>query len=124
MAGKHTIHEREQEAVQLPGRAHKMIISPDHFGPSRYMAFGVADFPARKHAPGHVHLQEEEILYVLSGHGAIYFNGEPEEIEPGTCIYVPPGIEHSIENVGDSVLKVVYVFSPAVKQGSYDRGQS
>ena len=45
----------------------------------------------------------------------------PKECEPGTCVYVPPGVEHSINNTGDEVLKVVYVFSPPVVQGSYDR---
>jgi mannose-6-phosphate isomerase-like protein (cupin superfamily) len=120
MSMKYTIHENEREAVQLPGRAHKMVISPDHFGPSKNMAFGVADFPPRQHAPGHKHENEEEILYVLSGHGEMYFDGEPEQIKPGTCIYVPPGVEHSINNLGDVVLKVAYVFSPPVKQGSYE----
>lgn len=117
---KYTIHEKEQEAVQLPGRAHKMIISPGHFGPAQNMAFGVADFPPSQHAPGHMHEKEEEILYVLSGHGEMYFDGVPEPIEAGTCIYIPPGVEHSINNLGDEILKVAYVFSPPVKQGSYE----
>ena len=118
---KYTIHESEVEAVQLPGRAHKMIIGPLNFGPAEHMCFGVADFPPRQHAPGHVHAAEEEILYVLTGSGEFYFDGKPEPVEPGTCAYVPPGVEHSINNTSDEVLKVVYVFSPSVVQGSYDR---
>ncbi len=118
---KHTIHENEVEAVQLPGRAHKMIIGPDNFGPAERMCFGVADFPPMKHAPGHVHESQEEILYVLTGKGEFYFDGVPEAVEPGTCVYVPPGVTHSINNTGEEVLKVVYVFSPPVAQGSYDK---
>jgi mannose-6-phosphate isomerase-like protein (cupin superfamily) len=120
MPTAHITHESEQEAVQLTGRAHKMIISPDHFGPAQNMAFGVADFPPRQHAPAHTHDQQEEILYVLSGRGEMYFDGVPEPIEPGSCIFVPPGVEHSIHNMSDDVLKVAYVFSPPVKQGSYE----
>ena len=118
---RYTIHETEIEPKELPGRKHRMIISPEHFGPAKHMAMGTADFPPRSHAPAHVHPKEEEILYVLSGEGNVYFNGESEPVRPGTCIYVPPGVEHSIENTSDEVLRVVYIFSPPVKQGSYDR---
>jgi mannose-6-phosphate isomerase-like protein (cupin superfamily) len=120
---QHTIHETEVVAAQLPGRAHRMIIGPQHFGPAQHMCFGTADFPAHRHAPAHVHLQEEEILYVLSGSGEFYFDGLAEPVEPGTCVYVAPGIEHSINNTSDEVLRVAYVFSPPVVQGSYDRQQ-
>ncbi|MGQ9631618.1 MAG: cupin domain-containing protein [bacterium] len=117
----YTIHESEVEAKSLPGRKHKMIIGPSNFGGAKNMCFGVADFPPEAHAPGHVHPSEEEILYVLSGSGEVYFDGRPEPVRPGTCIYVPPGVEHSINNTSKEVLKVAYVFSPPVAQGSYDR---
>lgn len=118
---KYTIHEEEVKAVSLPGREHKMIIGPDNFCESTKMCFGVADFPANQHAPAHVHEEQEEILYVLKGRGEMYFDNELEKIEEGTCIFVPPKVVHSINNTSDEVLKVVYVFSPPVKQGSYDK---
>lgn len=117
----YTIHEQEVPAVALPGRDHKMIIGPGRFGNAQNMAFGLADFPAHRHAPPHVHEASEEILYVLSGTGEFYFDGRPEPVQAGTCIYVPPGVTHSINNLGDDVLKVVYVFAPPVAQGSYDK---
>jgi quercetin dioxygenase-like cupin family protein len=118
----YTIHEKEVEAMQLPGRSHKMIIGPDNFGDIKNMCFGVADFPPGVHAPGHVHDIQEEIIYVLSGKGRIYIGeDEPEQLIPGTCVYIPVGKDHSIENTGHETLKVVYVFSPPAKQGSYDK---
>ena len=120
MPGIYTIHESEVEAKDLPGRKHKMIIRPDNLG-SKTMCFGVADFPPMTHAPGHVHKAEEEILYVLSGSGEMLFDGQPEPLRPGTCILVPQGVTHSINNTGTDVLKVAYVFSPPVEQGSYDK---
>lgn len=118
---RHTIHESEVPAVALPGRDHKMIIGPANFGPAQKMCFGVADFPPRRHAPPHMHEEQEEILYILTGSGEFYFDGVAEPIEPGTCVYVPPKVMHSINNTSDDVLKVVYIFSPPVVQGSYDR---
>ena len=117
------IHESKIIATALPGRDHKMILGPDRPGDARNMCFGLADFPPRSHAPEHVHQIEEEIIYVLSGHGAIYFDGIPESIEAGSCIYIKPTIAHSIRNDSDNIMKLVYVFSPPVAQGSYDRKQ-
>lgn len=118
---KYTIHEEEVKAVSLPGREHKMIIGPDHFGKSKNMCFGVATFPANQHAPAHVHDRQEEIIYIICGEGEVYFDGVPEHVEPGSCIYIPPGIEHSINNQSDIGMKLVYAFSPPAKQGSYDK---
>jgi mannose-6-phosphate isomerase-like protein (cupin superfamily) len=121
MAKRFTIHEDEVEAKELPGRKHKMMIGPADFGQASNMCMGVATFPPRTHAPPHLHPKEEEILYVLAGKGEMYFDGVPEGIYPGICIYVPPNVEHSINNTGNEPLKVLYVFSPPVTQGSYDK---
>ncbi len=56
---------------------------------------------------------------MLSGSGEIYFDGVPEKVEPGSCVSIPPNVEHSIKNQSKEVMKVVYVFSPPVVQGSY-----
>lgn len=121
MATEHVIHESETEAKDLPGRKHKMIVSPWHFGPAEHMCFGLADFPANAHAPEHVHEDSEEIIYVLTGEGEIYFDGKPEPVTVGSCVYVPKGVTHSINNTSDVVMRIVYVFSPPVVQGSYDK---
>jgi len=117
----YTIHEDQVEYKKLPGRDHKMIIGPQDFGGARNMCFGVAVFPPVSHAPAHVHPKEEEVIYVLSGHGEIFCNGEPEPLKPGSCAYIPPGTEHSIRNRSEGPLKVAYAFSPPAVQGSYDR---
>lgn len=118
---QHTVHENEVEYVPLAGRDHKMIVGPGKAMEARNMAFGVADFPPNAHAPAHDHAGAEEIIYILTGHGEIYFDGTPEPIEPGTVAYIPVGVEHSINNKSGQVMKIVYVFSPPVAQGSYER---
>ncbi|MBN1910057.1 MAG: cupin domain-containing protein [Pirellulales bacterium] len=117
---RNTIHERDVEAVSLPGRDHKMIVRPETMN-SEKMCGGVAVFPAGQHAPAHVHEAAEEILYVLSGTGNMYFDGQPERIEPGTFMLARQDVEHSLEADEGEDLKVLYIFSPPVRQGSYDR---
>lgn len=118
---KHTIHENEVEYVKLTGRDHKMIIGPGKAMEAKNLAFGVADFPPMSHAPAHVHQTEEEIIYVLSGKGEIFFDGVPEPVEAGSVAYAPVGVEHSIRNDSEEVMKVAYMFSPPVVQGSYEK---
>lgn len=121
MTDKYTIHESEVEFKKLQGRDHKMIIGPTNFGQSKNMCFGVAEFPPESHAPEHIHNAEEEVIYILNGSGKIYFDGKPEMVKPGTCVYIPSGIRHSINNMDKDTMKLIYVFSPPVVQGSYDR---
>lgn len=116
-----TIHESRVEAKKLPGRDHKMIVGPASALRAERMCFGVADFPPRSHAPAHTHAHEEEIIYYLSGAGEMFFDGVPEQVLAGTCVSIPAGVEHSIKNDSDEVMRIVYVFSPPVVQGSYDR---
>jgi quercetin dioxygenase-like cupin family protein len=118
---RHTVHESEVEYVKLPGRDHKMIVGPGKAMEARNMAFGVADFPPHAHAPAHDHTQAEEIIYVTSGYGEIYFDGVPEPVRAGTVACVPEGVEHSVNNQSDETMTIVYVFSPPVAQGSYER---
>ncbi|MCK4816162.1 cupin domain-containing protein [bacterium] len=115
----HTIHESEVATKDLPGRKHKMVVRPDNIG-AKNMCAGVAVFPANAHAPSHMHEKEEEILYVLKGEGNMYFDGKPERIKEGSFMFVPKGVRHSLEATSDKDLKVFYVFSPPVIQGSYD----
>jgi mannose-6-phosphate isomerase-like protein (cupin superfamily) len=117
---KYTIHEDDIKAKELPGRSHKMVISPDTM-PIKTMCGGVGIFPGNSHAPSHVHKNEEEILYVIEGEGNMYFDGNLEPIKKGSFMFVPKGVKHSLEATTDTDLKVFYVFSPPVVQGSYDK---
>lgn len=117
----HVIHESEVNFAELPGRKHKMIVSPWHFGKSIHMCFGTADFPPNSHAPSHVHEAEEEIIYFLTGYGEMFFDDKPEVIKRGSIAYIPPHVKHSIKNDSNETMSLVYVFSPPVKQGSYDK---
>jgi quercetin dioxygenase-like cupin family protein len=121
----HILHEDKIEAKELPGRKHKMVFGPfEGMLKCERMCGGVAWFPPKSHAGEHTHPKEEEIIYILSGHGAIYFDGEPEDVNPGDFVSIPCGVSHSIRNDADGLMKLLYVFSPPVVQGSYDKKEN
>ena len=54
----------------------------------------------------------EELLYVLRGRGIETVGDEQREVGPGTAIFIPPEVEHRIENTGDEMLMLLVVVSP------------
>jgi len=108
------IHEDDVEARELPGRKYKVVVGPQNFGKSKNMLFGIASFPPKSIMPGHIHKKEEEIVYFLNGYGEMFFNGIPEIIKKGSVAYIPPGVEHSINNKSNETMNLIYVFSPPI----------
>ena len=53
----------------------------------------------------HTHEDDSEIIYFLSGHGYMIFDGEKESVEAGMCHYCPKGHTHCmINDSGDDLV--------------------
>ena len=62
-----------------------------------------------------VHTQtEDEIYYVLSGHGTMTLDGKQVDITPGTAVLTRTGSSHSLKQVGseDLVILINYEVEP------------
>ena len=57
----------------------------------------------------HKHETSSEIVYVVSGHGRVIYDGKPFPIGPGQCHYCPKGHSHSTINDGDEDLICITV---------------
>jgi mannose-6-phosphate isomerase-like protein (cupin superfamily) len=91
-------------------REFKFVINPDA-GCQEVTQFVGWIPPGR--APTHYHLYDE-VMYILDGDGVLHLEGQPDTpIGPGTCIHLPPPVEHCVENTGDRPLRVLGVFHPA-----------
>jgi len=62
-------------------------------------------------APLHSHTYDEVVL-VLAGEGVLHAGPAEHPIAPGTCIHLPPGQQHCLENTGADTLWVLGVFHP------------
>lgn len=62
-------------------------------------------------APLHEHTYDEVVM-VLEGHGVVHVDDGTWDLAPGTCIYLPPGTKHCLENNRDTTLRVLGVFCP------------
>lgn len=63
-------------------------------------------------APDHYHLYEE-VLCILDGEGVMWAGTSSAPITTGSCIYLPRGQMHCVENTGSRDLKLLGVFYPA-----------
>jgi mannose-6-phosphate isomerase-like protein (cupin superfamily) len=63
-------------------------------------------------APDHFH-DYEEVLFILKGEGRIWAGETNTAIAPGSCIYLPKGQVHCVENTGEGELRLLGVFYPA-----------
>jgi mannose-6-phosphate isomerase-like protein (cupin superfamily) len=63
-------------------------------------------------APDHSHLYDE-VVYVVEGEGMLHIGEESTPIAAGSCIHLPPRLEHCLENTGPSPMRVMGVFHPA-----------
>ena len=114
----YSVNEDDIKTVELKGRSFKLLASKETVG-CRNSCAGVSFFPAGKHAPGHIHDVEEEVIYCLEGSGEAIINDDRVKIKQGTVVYFPPGSLHSINNTGKDTIKLLFMFSPSVKIGEY-----
>jgi mannose-6-phosphate isomerase-like protein (cupin superfamily) len=63
-------------------------------------------------APDHFH-KYDEVVYVLEGSGELHIDGESAPLRAGTCVHLPAGLVHCLENRGPGEMQVLGVFRPA-----------
>ena len=84
------------------------------FGPGRDCAAAtqfVGEIPPGR-APEHSHPYDEVVL-VLQGTGVAHTGSGDLELSAGTCLHLPPGLGHCLENTGPHAMRVLGVFHPA-----------
>ena len=109
-AGRRTVRYEDQPSLPASGDREFRYLVTDEVGCTDLTQFFGVIAPGR--APDHSHVYDE-VIYVLEGVGTLHIDGEHEPVAAGTCIHLPPLREHSLENGGDSPMKVVAVFHPA-----------
>jgi len=95
-----------------PPRVSKLLLAPK-FGGIHNLSMGMNITEVGSMIPDHVHVDSEEVLFLISGRAKIVIEGEGEwEIGPETAFYSPLGKKHRVENIGDEPLRIVWVYSP------------
>jgi mannose-6-phosphate isomerase-like protein (cupin superfamily) len=63
----------------------------------------------------HVHPTETETVYVLAGQGLLTHGDNHSTLAPGMGASVPPGLPHSLRNIGSAPLELIAFHMPPVR---------
>ena len=57
--------------------------------------------------------EQEEVYFVLEGTGEMCLGGERRQVVAGQAAYIPSKIFHQLTNIGETPLKMMYIYGPA-----------
>jgi quercetin dioxygenase-like cupin family protein len=79
--------------------------------------------PPGEGPPIHVHVREDELMYVVEGHLEFELDGARRDGPAGTFVFIPRGTPHSWRNVGSDVARVFFAFTPGSEgmEGFFER---
>jgi mannose-6-phosphate isomerase-like protein (cupin superfamily) len=99
----------DQKAQPTADRWYRVLVD-DKVGSTQVTQFVGSIPPGR--APDHFH-NYEEVLLILRGEGRMWAGEANTPISPGSCVYLPKGQVHCVENKGEGELRLLGVFYPA-----------
>ncbi len=105
------IHPDAGEMVQLGGGSYSnLILTKSTLGSNKTM-MGYSVFKPGIDTPQKIHLEGEELVYVVSGSGKITANDKLFAFGQGDSIYIPSGVAHGVRNDGMEDVAMVFLFS-------------
>ena len=99
----------DQREMPAGDRWYRVLV--DHEIGSEQVTQFVGSIPPGR-APDHFH-EYEEVLFILRGTGRMWTGDLNTPIGPGSCVYLPKGQVHCIENTGPGVMRILGVFHPS-----------
>jgi quercetin dioxygenase-like cupin family protein len=63
--------------------------------------------------PLHIHVNDDEIFYALEGSFRFKLDGELLDAPAGTLAFIPKGVAHTWQNIGDEPARLLIVTAPA-----------
>ena len=90
------------------GQVSHLLLAQGQFGVQNLNVTWVEGEPGSEQAV-HSHEGREQVYVIVQGRGAMRVGDEVEEVVAGSLVFVPPGTDHSIKNVGEE--KLIYVSS-------------
>jgi mannose-6-phosphate isomerase-like protein (cupin superfamily) len=92
------------------GAYSKLLFGPET-GHGTLIDYRISSYQPKGYVKRHAHKVQEQIYHVLDGQGVMEIGDERRVVGRHDVIFIPPGIEHSINNTGleDLVFLVITV---------------
>jgi mannose-6-phosphate isomerase-like protein (cupin superfamily) len=63
-----------------------------------------------------IHKKSFQFTYIVSGTGIAIINDKELNLNEGSCVFIPAGTRHNIENTSKTPLKLYTIYSPPVHE--------
>ena len=113
------IDERTIEALDLPGRMLRWVVTQENTNAQHCSMCVIEVQPGQTVKPAHSHPQGEEIIYLLSGSGRVWIEGEIGYVKQGSAVLFQQGKIHMLQNTSAEMMKVACFFAPATSLDNY-----
>ncbi|MGI4758403.1 MAG: cupin domain-containing protein [Janthinobacterium lividum] len=113
------VNETDIPALDLPGRMLRWVVTGETTGAKQCSMAVIEVQPGQKVRPAHSHPNGEEVIYLLSGEGRVWIDGEVGAVKAGTAVLFPQGKPHMLQNTSDELMKVACFFAPATDLNNY-----
>ena len=80
---------------------------------SENMLVGITRLAPGQSQPVHIHVGEDKLYMVLSGTGYFQVGSEYHQAGPGTLVWAPAALQHSVINNAAEELVLYFVISPS-----------
>jgi mannose-6-phosphate isomerase-like protein (cupin superfamily) len=74
---------------------------------------GIIEIAPGRVLEAHVHREEDDAFYIVSGEMTFVLDEREVAAPPGTFVLVPPGVEHGFRNDGSEPVRMLNIHAPA-----------
>lgn len=113
------LHEKDVPEVEHPGRFMRWLANEDSLPAKNLSVCVIRVMPGETVRPAHSHPHSEELIYIITGTGAVMIEGEVGKVQAGTAVLFEQGKVHMLRNTGDTEMKVICFFAPATSIDNY-----
>lgn len=93
------------------GRRTRVLVGPEAPLEAENFVMGHVTIYPGGSVPLHSHPQEE-VYFIVSGHGSICVNEEIRNVQTGDCVYLRPGSSHILKNTSPENMTMMFCYAP------------
>lgn len=116
----HYIEEKNAKRNVFPkpyARTITPLAAPGTLG-TKHIWLATDEIDPHNSSDPHLHKDQEEVLFFISGKGRVRIDDEEINVGPGFCVLLPIGGVHQVINDGDTILRFLAVVSPPFPEKS------
>src|SRR4051812_8625558 len=113
------VDEQSIPALDLPGRQLRWVVTSENTDAKNCSMCVKEVQPGQTVKPAHSHPQGEEVIYLLSGSGRVWIDGEIGTVKQGCAVLFPQGKIHMLQNTSAGPMKVACFFAPGTSLDNY-----